>query len=309
MSAEQEYPIPAPGTFDSLLGPGSGAAAKVLGTHLRRLRHDRGLTLRDAAPTIGASVAKVSRLERGESPPTWQDVAGLADLYGVSTGPEYEELCELLRRVLEPAWWEAYSDVMPSWLKRLASLEDAATGVWTWHTMIIPGLLQTPAYARAIIRAGLPLSSSVEIERRVELRVMRQKVLTKPSPPRLLALLDEGALHRPVGGYEVLLEQLEWLRELDAVPGINIRIVTFAQSVEHPIAPTPVTHLRFATGGAPEVAYLEQADGATYVNDTQGLQTYRHLIEELALAAQRRKASLRLLDRAIRDCRAFIARR
>lgn len=279
-------------------GEKPAAAGKVLGAYLRRLRTEQGLTMRDAAPVIRASVSKISRMERGESPPREQDVLDLIDHYGVTDPWQVKAIRELLKQVTGKAWYDAYADVTPDWLKRLIGLEDSAVEIRTYEVNVVPGLLQTPAYAKAVVASG-PYATETEISRRVELRMARQKLLEGPDRPQVIALLDEAVLRRPVGSADIMVEQLK--RLLDAAhSGITIRVVQFMKGAK--IAPsTPVTYLKFAPGGPAELIYLEHAASATYITSTSGVDSYRYVLSELWGAAASRKESIELLQEAIEE--------
>ncbi|MEV0375817.1 helix-turn-helix transcriptional regulator, partial [Streptomyces sp. NPDC050636] len=202
-------------------------AGKVLGAHLRHLRRSKGLALKDVAPRIRASVSKISRMERGESPPREQDVLDLVRHYGITAPEQLEEILELLRQAKARSWMHQYSDITPGWLKRLIGLEDSATQIRTYEVHLVPGLLQIPEYTRAIIKAAMPHAGEDEILRRLELRWSRQHLLDRANRPRLDFLLDQGILMRPVGGRRVVRRQLQHLRRLAEQDRISIRIVTF----------------------------------------------------------------------------------
>ncbi|QLH19329.1 helix-turn-helix transcriptional regulator [Streptomyces sp. Rer75] len=276
------------------------AAGKVLGAYLRRLRREQGLAIKDAAPVIRASVSKISRMERGENPPRERDVLDLVDHYGVQDPKQVEAVRELLRQATAKAWYDEYADVTPGWLKRLIGLEDSATEIRTYEVSVVPGLLQTPSYARAIVTSGLPNASETEVRRRVDLRMTRQRLLQGGGRPQLVALLDEAILRRPVGSADVMVEQLEYLLHAAERSGITIRVVRFMKGAK--IAPsTPVTYLKFAPGGPSELVYLEQAAGATYISKKSGVESYRYVLSELWGAAASRKETMELLHAAIRE--------
>ncbi|MFD8381743.1 helix-turn-helix domain-containing protein [Streptomyces sp. NPDC059679] len=276
------------------------AAGKVLGAYLRRLRREQGLTIKDAAPVIRASVSKISRMERGENPPRERDVLDLVDHYGVRDPHQVEAVRELLKQATAKAWYDEYADVTPGWLKRLIGLEDSAIEIRTYEVHVVPGLLQTPGYAKAIVTSGLPNASETEVRRRVDLRMARQRLLHGPGRPQLVALLDEAILRRPVGGPDVMVEQLEYLLGAAERSGITIRVVQFMKGAK--IAPsTPVTYLKFAPGGPAELVYLEQAAGAMYITSKSGVESYRYVLSELWGAAASRKKTMELLRAAIKD--------
>ncbi|MGW7604145.1 helix-turn-helix domain-containing protein [Streptomyces antimycoticus] len=276
------------------------AAGKVLGAYLRRLRREQGLTIKDAAPVIRASVSKISRMERGENPPRERDVLDLVDHYGVCDPRQVEAVRELLKQATAKAWYDEYADVTPGWLKRLIGLEDSAVEIRAYEVHVVPGLLQTSSYAKAIVASGLPHASETEVRRRVQLRMARQKLLYAPGRPQLVALLDEAILRRPVGSADVMVEQLEYLLRAAERSGITIRVVQFMKGAK--IAPsTPVTYLKFAPGGPAELIYLEQAAGATYISNKSGVESYRYVLSELWGAAASRKETMQLLRGAIKD--------
>ncbi|MEU2955903.1 Scr1 family TA system antitoxin-like transcriptional regulator [Streptomyces xanthochromogenes] len=273
------------------------SAARLLGEFLRQLRKERGLALRDVAPVIRGSVSKISRLERGESPPKPRDVYDLVRFYEVYDGEQMYEVEALLRLAQDDAWWSKYSDLTPNWLKRLIGLEGAATKISAYENHVVPGLLQTPAYARAIIANGMPGADPSEIERRVELRLDRQRVLHSVQHPLIVALLDEAVLRRPMGGPEVMCEQLDYLLQMATYEKVNIRIVEFESSASY--APSyPITHLTFGDGGPAELVYVEHIDSAMYISRPTEIEQYRHVLLRVSGAAAPREESLDLLRTA-----------
>ncbi|KOG86733.1 helix-turn-helix domain-containing protein [Streptomyces varsoviensis] len=310
MSAVRKYQDAPMASVHALPGSKREAAPRLLGEELRQMRLERRLTLREVAPVIRASVSKISRLERGESPPRERDVKDLARHYGAD--PEkMRELDSLLRLMHDDAWWQQYADVTPSFLKRLIGLEGAARKISTYENYVVPGLLQTRAYARVLVEAAMPAAEADVVDRRLELKMGRKALLHHENRPQVIALLDEGILMRPVGGPRVMWEQLTHLRELAAEyaegeQNVNIRIVEFARGASVS-PPTPVTHLVFGDGGPAELVYIEQVDSANYVTKPAEVERYRHVLLELSNAAADRKQSLRLLDAAIERYRAAIA--
>ncbi|MFF7205353.1 helix-turn-helix domain-containing protein [Streptomyces sp. NPDC008141] len=271
------------------------AAARLLGAQLRDLRLERGLTLETVGKVIRGSASKISRLERGMHPPRERDIYDLVRFFQL--GPEQAgEIDALLRQAQNSAWYKQYSDVTPRYLKRLIGLEGSAQTIHTYENHVVPGLLQTPEYARAVVEAALPLAPGNE--RRVELRMGRQQLLHSDQRPLVIALLDEGILRRPVGGYEVMCEQLEHLLQASEFPGVNIRIVEFEQSAL--VSPTyPITHLHFNDGGPPEVVYVEHIDSAMYLTRPTDVERYRHVLNELGFVAANRQRSQKLLHQAL----------
>jgi transcriptional regulator with XRE-family HTH domain len=271
------------------------AASRLLGEELRRLRKERGFGLKDVAPVIRGSVSKVSRLERGESPPKRRDIEDLARFYRV-TPQKWRELDALLDQSRSSAWWDQYADVTTSWLRRLIGLEAIADVITTYETHVVPGLLQTPSYTRAVVTSGLPSAHDEEVERRCEVRKRRQQVLRDAQRPKIHAFLDEGVLHRAKGGPGVMAEQLQYLRQLDEMPGITVRILTF----DAPIVPDyPITHMHFRDGGPAELVYVEHIDSAHYVTKPAAVDRYRLLLNEVRRQCSSREESIRHLEKWI----------
>ncbi|WP_338933184.1 helix-turn-helix transcriptional regulator [Streptomyces netropsis] len=269
----------------------------MLGNQLRVLRRERGMTLKDAAEVIRGSVSKVSRLERGESPPKERDVHDLLHFYKASPG-QVQQITLQLQHMQNKEWWQQYRDVAPGFLKKLIGLEGCADKICTYENHVVPGILQTETYARVLVKGAMPHLSDVEIEKRVRLRKHRQVMLARPGP-LVVALLDESVLRRPVGGPAVMCEQLEHLKGLDDVPNVNVRVVTFEKGAG--VAPTyPITHLRFGDGGPPELVYVELIDSALYLTRATEIERYRHVLGELSLKAATREETMDLLTEMIR---------
>ncbi|WP_331765874.1 helix-turn-helix transcriptional regulator [Embleya sp. NBC_00896] len=275
------------------------AAMKVLGATLRKLRLDRKMGLKNAAGHIRASMSKISRLERGESPPRPRDVFDLLDLYGMHDEGFRAEIDAMLTRALEPSWWNRYSDVTPGWLTRLISLEDSAIEIHTYEVHVVPGLLQVPDYIRALVHTALPRAEEEEVARRIELRRQRQALLEDERHPDLTALLDEGVLHRPVGGPAVMAAQMRHLLEESSRDRINIRVVRFDKSASI-TPPSPMTYLKFAPGGPTEMIYLEQVNSALYLNKRVDIDAYREVLLGLWHVAETRASSRGMLREAER---------
>jgi transcriptional regulator with XRE-family HTH domain len=281
----------------SVRNGGPEVAARVLGEFLRQAREQRGYRLKHAAAVIRGSVSKVSRLERGESPPKERDVFDLVRFYGLSESEAHEVDC-LLQQVQGSEWWHQYADVTPGYLKRLIGLEGAAERIFVYENAVVPGLLQTPDYARAVVRAVLPDAEEEDIERRVQLRISRQRLFDGPRRPRVMALLAGGILQQPIGGREVMCAQLEHLLQLGGGAGVFIRLVEPEQGAG--VAPNcPITHLQFGDDGPAELVYLEHIASATYVTKPAEVERYRLVLNRVSQAASSRERSEDLLRRAI----------
>ena len=176
----------------------------LLGSQLRRLREAKGVTREAAGWEIRASESKISRMELGRVGFKERDVADLLTLYGVIAEEERAALLALARQANNPGWWHRYGDVLPSWFQAYLGLEAAAALIRTYELQFVPGLLQTRDYARAVVLLGHGRAPAEEIERRVDLRMARQALLTRPDPPQLWAVVDEAALRRPIGSPDIM---------------------------------------------------------------------------------------------------------
>src|ERR1700684_2287518 len=206
----------APEIPQSLFGPHSAGPTVqrlVLGGHLRRLREEAEITTERAAVAIRGSHSKISRMEHGRVGFKERDIADLLTLYGVGEGDEREALLKLASGSNLPCCWQSYSDILPHWVEPYFGLEAAASFIREYELQFVPGLLQTEAYARAVIRLGNHTAED-EVIRRAEARIARQEILSRAEPPTLWAVMDESALRRVIGGPEVMKEQIRHLIEI-----------------------------------------------------------------------------------------------
>ncbi|MFG2311984.1 helix-turn-helix domain-containing protein [Streptomyces sp. NPDC048566] len=268
----------------------------LVGVQLAGAREDAGLSQEQAARALGFSPAKLSRIEagKGRKPPTEADVRSLLSLYGTDDY-EVSVLLRLLLRAGEPGWWQRYDKrLMPEWFDRLVGLQEAATTIRTFEIQYVPGLLQTPAYTRAVVQRGLPTAPAAEVERRVELRMRRRQLLDREDAPHLWAVVDESVLLRVLGSPEVMREQLEHLVEMASRPHVIVQVVPL--DVTNASAPAiPVTYLRFGGVELPDVVYLEHIRSANFLEDRDETEEYRVVLDRLADEALSPRESLALL--------------
>ncbi|MEU8888685.1 helix-turn-helix transcriptional regulator [Streptomyces sp. NPDC048442] len=208
---------------------GPAVRRRKLGEELRRLRDRAGLTSPEAARLVGWHQSKVSRIETGHSGAKPEDVALLLSVYDVQE-PQLRLLLEALAETSGESgtqWWHAYRGLLPPQYRDFISLESQACTARTLETSVVPGLLQTPDYARTVTRAtlsGLPVR---KIDSLVEVRLARQEVLRAASPLTLSAVLDEAVLHRAVGGERVMKEQMRHLLEMAELPHVQLQVLPF----------------------------------------------------------------------------------
>ncbi len=278
---------------------GPTALRIALGGQLRRLREAHGITCEAAGDVIRASASKISRLEHGRVSMKQRDLADLLTLYGVTGEAERADVLRLAREAARPGWWHQYGEVLPGWFEFYVGLEAAATRIRVYEVQFVPGLLQTPEYARAVIRGGHPAAPEDEIERRVSLRMKRQQILSRPDgpelrAPKLWAVVDETALRRRLGGPGVMEAQLERLIELASAPNIALYVVPL-QSGYHAAAAGSFSILRFAPPELPDVVYLEQLTGALYLEKRREVDRYSAVMDQLCVQAERRVPTTELL--------------
>jgi transcriptional regulator with XRE-family HTH domain len=265
--------------------PAGGGAASgptilriALGGQLRRRREAAGVTREVAGEAIRASTAKISRLELGRVGFKERDVADLLTLYGVLDSDERGEFLALARRANSPGWWHQYADLLPAWFETYLGLEQAASVIRTYELQFVPGLLQTPEYAREVTRLGH--ADPEEVERRVELRMRRQQILTAAGAPTLWAVVDEAALQRSLAGADLMRHQLDHLIEVNRLPNVSLQIAPLRYG-GHAAAGGPFTILRFAEPDLPDIVYLEQLTSALYLDKRADVEHYAMVMDRL----------------------------
>ena len=265
-------------------GGGPTALRIQLGSELRRLRKRRGLTRESAGWEIRASESKISRMELGRVPFKQRDVADLLSLYQVDDQDRLR-LLDLARRANAPGWWHRFGDVVPPWFLSYLGLEEAASLIRTYEVHFVPGLLQTPDYTRAVVRLGHTHASEAEIDRRTELRQLRQDVLRRPAAPHLWAVIDEAVLRRTVGDEDVMRRQIEALIEVSQLPNVRLQIVPFRAGGVAPDG-CPFVILRFAEQALSDVVYVEQLTSAIYLDKATDVDHYALAMDQVCVKAE-----------------------
>lgn len=258
------------------------ARRMMLGSRLRRLREERGISRAEAGYTIRASESKMSRLELGKVSFKERDVADLLVFYGVTDPDERRGVLDLLREANRPAWWREYEDVLPDWFQDYIGLEQAATRIRTYETHFVPGLLQTDAYSRAVITYALPPPSPQEIDRAVTLRAARKQLLARAGAPHVWAVLDEAALRRPIGNEQVRRDQLEHLLKLAQLAHVTLQVLPTRRFV-HASGGGAFTMLRFAEADLPDVVYVEHLISALYIDKPDHVVRYTEVMDRLCV--------------------------
>jgi DNA-binding XRE family transcriptional regulator len=280
--------------------PGGPTVRRMLvGSRLRRLRVEAGMTREEAGEAIRASEWKIHRLENGQVGFKERDVVDLLSLYGVTDPGEVAAVVGMAMDANDTGWWHQYGDVLPQWFRAYVDLEQAATIIRTYEGQFIPGLLQTDDYARAVMIRG-PDEESEDVERRVALRAARQAALTRQEPPRLWAVVDEAALRRPVGSPDVMRAQLERLIEATGLPNITLQVLPFGAGA-HPAMVGAFSILRFAGIDLPDVVYLEHLTGAIYLDKREDVRQYLHVMETVCVRSAPPDATPDILSSILKD--------
>jgi transcriptional regulator with XRE-family HTH domain len=273
--------------------PVGTAPRRQLARQLRMLRERSGLTLEAAAARLEFSTSKLSRIENGQQVVDVHWVRSMLDLYDAGTC--WEQLLDLARQARQPGWWRAYglND------RGYVPLEAGASLVREFTITVVPGLLQTADYARALFRSATRSLDAAQIEREVEVRMIRQRrLLAEDNPLRLEAIVDEAVLHRPVGGRTVLRTQLDHLIIAAELDTVTLRVL-LTEKGEHPgLDGGGFTVLTFAERSEPDLAYIEHVGGAVHIEKADEVARCTLAFDHLRSAALSPADSVSLLERA-----------
>jgi hypothetical protein len=282
--------------------PGSGPTVLriLLGAQLRRLREHKAISREDAGWEIRASGSKISRMELGRVSFKERDVSDLLTLYGVADPKERESLLSLARQANSPGWWHHFGDILPPGFQSYLGLEAASTLIRTYEIQFVPGLLQTRDYARAIMLLGHAGEKPEEIDRRVELRIQRQQVLTRPGAPQLWAVIDEAVLRRPIGGVEVMKAQIESLIEAAKMANVRLQIIPF-HSGGHAAAGGSFAILRFPEPDLPDVVWVEHLTSSIYLDKREDVDQYAIAMERVCIDAEPPNHTPEILEKLLTE--------
>jgi len=246
-----------------------------LGAVLRARRLELGLTVEQVAEQLLCSPSKVSRMETGQRGATQRDVRDLCAFYGITDDGERERLMLLAVEGKQQGWWQPYG--LP--YAAFVGFEQAAVSMNVYNSAVVPGLLQTGDYARAVHEAVLPELEAEVIEQRVEERSTRQQLLDRADPPLIEIIMDEAVLRRPMGGPAVMREQLDRIIEIAAHPNVSIQVLPFDLGA-HPALESNFIILRFG-GKAPNIVYVEGLIPPVYYRRAKEVQRYQQVFERL----------------------------
>lgn len=282
------------------IGSGPTALRILLGSQLRKLRENKGISRDEAGHHIRGSESKISRMELGRVGFKERDVADLLSLYGVEDEEARTVVMSLVDRANEPGWWQRFNDLLPSWFQAYVGLEEAAERIRTYEVQFVPGLLQTKEYARAVITAGAVGAAPEEIARRVDLRLARQRILDGEGSPTFWAVIDEAALRRPIGGVEVMRGQIQHLIDLMNQSNVTIQVIPFSFG-GHAAEGGAFSILRFADRELPDIVYVEQLASALYLDKREEVDRYSEVMERLCAVSTTPAETVDLLREIMND--------
>ena len=263
--------------------PSPTVRRKRLTTELRRLREQAGLTCEDVGQRLECSGTRISRMETGRISARPGDVRELLEIYGV-TGAEADSLVQLARDARRKGWWHSYGRVLPPWFEAYIGLESDAARLRDFQPLVVPGLVQTEGYARAVLRAAPHAGRGEDIDRQVALRMQRQAILDQASPPEAWLVISESVLRMRVGGPAVMRAQLRRLADLAARTDLTIQVLPSGTAAQVQ-AVSPFTMLEFADAADPAVVYLEHLTGGVFVENEDEVRRYRVVFDHLRAEA------------------------
>lgn len=274
-----------------------------LAFELRRLRGRSDMTGDQVADRLGWSPSKVSRLEHGRTGYKLRDVESLLDLYGVESAFR-EELLALTKDTYRKSWLESESANLPSRFAAYVSMETEAEAIWDWEPLIVPGLLQTEDYARAIFEAwqSVVTMSPAEIQRRVEIRLARQQLLLRDPPPTLIVALDESVLTRQIGDAAVMRGQLVHLLECSQRRPIEVRVLPL--NAYHPVLTGSFSHMQFTStedAAFGDMVAIENLASNHYIEDEDETYQYRLAFERLLAESLDQRDTRELIEKHVRE--------
>lgn len=259
-----------------------------LAAELRRLREKAQLTIEDVAEKLECSTSKISRIETEHVGVSPKDARELLKLYGVPDD-QLEALVQLSKEARKKGWWHAYNEVFTG---AFVGLEAEASSLRAYQALLVPGLMQTQDYMRAVIRAARPDATAAQVDKRVKARLARQQLITETDPPSYWAVIDEAVLCRSVGGGEVMRAQLEWLAARATLPHVTIQVLPFAAGA-HAGMEGPFLILGFPEQADPDVVYVDNTTAGIYLEEPAEILRYTLMFDHLRAAAMSPDESVR----------------
>ena len=258
-------------------------ASARLARELRGRRERAGFNQEVVAEEMGWAESKLYRIENDKSRVLQRDVKRLLKMYGVD-GEEADALVELARLAREPDWWHQYSGAIPEWFQVYVVLEASASHVFGYESELVPGVMQTEGYTRAIMSTAPTPDGDEEIEDKIKVRATRQARLTQENPPEVWIVLNEAVIRRTVGGRDVMREQIEHLIKLARLRNVTLQVLPFAVG-EHSAMHGSFKLLEFQASDDPDKVYMEQQIGGLYTQKDHEVDRYRLMFDHLRAQA------------------------
>lgn len=268
---------------------------RELGALLRTLRTEQGLTVEQVAEHLLCSPSKVSRMETGHRTATPRDVRDLCALYGVSDPAERDRMMQLARESRLQGWWQSYDLQYSTYV----GLEAEAISIHCFQSAVIPGLLQTPDYARAGHDVAIPRLPDAQIDHAIEAKLTRQRILTKENPPDFAAVIDESALRRVTGSSLIMAEQLDKLLQSTELPNVTLQVLPFDAGT-HPALESNFNIVELP-GPTADVVFVEGLSGSTYLERDVDLDLYREVFARLQSLALSSADTIELVKEVLRS--------
>lgn len=275
--------------------PGPTLRRRKLVKELTAAREAAGMTGSLLATEIGLKPSSVSKIENGIQGLTVRNIKAYARVTGLSKAKTDELVLLAANDKTYDDWLVEFREDMPDWFALYPALEEDAVQIWTYSSELVEGLFQTAAYAAAIVRASLPEITGEELERSIELRSRRQKLLDGDNPPKLRLVLNEAVIRRQIGGETVMAEQIKHLIDLSEKEQITLQVLPFSAGA-HPAMKTGFTLLRFPEGfDDMDCAYLENENGGVWQEVLDHVARYSEVFERISSMALTPKETTALL--------------
>jgi transcriptional regulator with XRE-family HTH domain len=271
-----------------------------LGSELRRLRESHSFKLEEAADRLGLAPSTLSRIETGKAPTRTVYLMTMFEMYGVVDQGQRQVLTEMAREGHRKGWWAVYDDVLPTGFDVYVGLEAEAAALRVFEDQVVHGLLQTESYARTVMNSVRRWQDTRQIDRAVELRMARQRVLTGPDPLRLWCILNEPVISRAIGGPEVMREQLARLLEASQQPNVTLQVLPLSSGV-HPALNGPFCILEFPERDDQDVVYTEGVAGHAYLERDAEVRSCVEVFDLLRAAALSPADTVKFIGRMAGD--------
>jgi transcriptional regulator with XRE-family HTH domain len=271
------------------------ASRRELGVLLRALREEKGITVEQAATRLLCSARKINQMESRFRSGTVRDVRDLCEFYGVTKEADRRHLMQLARNSRQQGWYESYN-TDPRWSPYI-DFEDDASHIKLYYSAILPGMMQTAEYFRALHQNSPHDFTAERIEQFTEVRLKRQRILTRPDPPRFWAILDEAALRRSVGGPTAMRDQLSHIIEMSTLPNVTLQVIPFDAGA-HAAMDTSFTILEF-NDPVPAMVYVEGLPGFFYMENPADVAQSQRMFEILSAASLSEEDSVQFINRMI----------